>query len=209
MTSGLHPGAPPASQVCRSLAGGRICETLLSQQVQIGLKCETWSEKGGAVDQLSLLTNHTLFISLSYLYSVICFSVYLFYLIMSLYSPNPHEMFAFSSTASAMRLHILTEDSHILTRSGQTLTLPCVAKGKNFDPFSNPVIWYKVAHNGEEFQVCSNKSCLYYLSLLNIDGLCQLHQAGLRAGILSRSLSCRLTHLKRQQSHNQNITCDQ
>ena len=125
------------------------------------------------------------------------------------YLPNPCEIFLFSSTASAMRLHIQTKGSQILTRSGQTLTLPCVAKGKDFDSFANPVIWYKVAHNGEEFQVCSNKSCLYYLSLLNIDGLCQLHQAGLQAGILSRSLSCLLIHLKRQKSHNQNITCDQ
>ncbi len=52
-----------------------------------------------------------------------------------------------------MNLHISTKGSQILTRPGQNITLPCVAKGKNFDPFSNPVIWYKVADNGEEFQV--------------------------------------------------------
>ena len=95
-----------------------------------------------------------------------------------------------SSTVSAMRLQILTKDSHVWTRSGRNLTLPCVAKGKKFNLFANPLIWYKVANNGEEFQVCSNKSCLYYLSSLNIDGLCQLHQGRLQAGILSRSLCC-------------------
>ena len=83
-----------------------------------------------------------------------------------------------SPTACAMRLHILTKDSKILTRSGQNLTLPCVAKGKNFDAFSNPLIWYKVADNGEEFQVCGRKSRLYYLSLLNIDGALSTSSTG-------------------------------
>ena len=66
----------PTSQVCKSLFVGLTRHYILNKYLS------AWSEsppvKGGAVNQLSLLTNHTLFISLRYLYSVIHFSIHVF-----------------------------------------------------------------------------------------------------------------------------------
>ena len=61
----------------------------------------------------------------------------------------------FLIAAWSTHLHVSTKDSKQVVYEGGNATLPCSVLGNAFNPFLNPIIWYKLSHDEEaQYQVC-------------------------------------------------------